>query len=619
MNKSTNRIALALLSLTVFLGSTNCGALAQDDLNLGIGDTPTKAETARPINIPVRSPSQNSGTPGVNATMSEVRHNAVREFDQFKAPSSEKGIGRVDQQNKEAEELFSKGMYQDALILWQKAYGDSIEMKYSEGQGIALTGMCRVYGSQGKFVKARYLGENAVEVLSAIQAQTLLGKARLALAQAYTGLDNHVWAAKQLDAALALIVGQADKEPLEAASVLRMSGGLLLQHRKLKEAIQFFQHSAKYSEAGGDLDAALWMRTRISAILTEVGFYVAAFEEAQKAVAISDRIKDSRARITALSSLGNTQYVLGEYRNARNTYEEAYQLAKKLDPKADMSKEGKAYLLMGFAFSLVATGDTELASRYLNQLVPYFEKEGKYYHHAESVNALGILSASNVDSYKALPLFAQARDLQVYIKPIQPGMQVMILRNLAAAEFRIGKYREAYTHLKSALPIFAKNEGKLEMQRLQTFVSLAEIALKIGEVENCEKYLTDAFSLGESLKDDASLWRAYTLRAHLELTRKEADKAQVSLKSALSHFRSPQAGYFPNVELLRFPSTRREFGLQLAALVASQRMAEHALLVAEQLKEEQFIATWVRKGAKVRPEDESVYLDLMKQRAHLHA
>lgn len=628
MNKPIFRVALVLVSATVFASSTNCGALAQDDLGLGVNQSKPAAprthatrqarpnRTARPGTH--QSPA-NRANSGAGATMSEVRQDVVRELERLATPQTPDAQHKIDVINKEAEDLFQKGMYQDALLRWQKAYGESIETKYSEGQGLALTGMCRVYVSQGKYVKARHLGENAVEVLAAINSRTLLGKARIALAQAYTGLENHVWAAKQLDAALELIVSNADKEPLEAADILRMSGGLLLQYKKVKEAIQFFQGSAKYSEQGGDLASALWMHTHVASILTELGFYVAALEEAQKAVVISERIKDPRAKITALSSRGNIEYVLGEFYNARLTYDEAFQIAKTLPPKGDMSKEGKAYLLMGYAFALVATGDDELASRYLNQVIPFFEKEGKYYHQAESVNAMGILKANAGEAYKALPLFAQARDLQTFIKPPQPGMHVMILRNMAACEFRLGKPRESFQHLKTILPFFEKHKDRLQMQKAQVNVSLAEVSMKLGDIASAETYLNDAITLGETLKDDSSLWRAYTLRAHLALIKKENDKAKEYLKTALSHFRSPQAGYFPNAELLRFPSSRREFGLQLAALVASQGMTEHALLVAEQLKEERFISTFMRKGATVKATDKDVYEDLMRQRAHLHA
>ncbi|MGD9681800.1 MAG: hypothetical protein AB7W16_11510, partial [Candidatus Obscuribacterales bacterium] len=306
MNKPIIRVALVLVSATVFASSTNCGALAQDDLGLGVNQSrPAAARThttrqAKPARTTRsgahHSPAGASG--GAGATMSEVRQDVVRELERLATPQTPDAQHKIDVINKEGEDLFQKGMYQDALLRWQKAYGESIESKYSEGQGTALTGMCRVYVSQGKYVKARHLGENAVEVLAAINSRTLLGKARIALAQAYTGLENHVWAAKQLDAALDLIVSNADKEPLEAAGILRMSGALLLQYKKIKEAIQFFQASAKYSEQGGDLDSALWMHTHIASILTELGYYVAGLEEAQKAVVISERIKDPRAKTT---------------------------------------------------------------------------------------------------------------------------------------------------------------------------------------------------------------------------------------------------------------------------------------------------------------------------------
>lgn len=557
---------------------------------------------------------------GGNAKLQEVRQENVQEL--MKLVNTEKtgsALERVNKMNAMAEKFFKEGNTHEALIRWQDAYGESIEMKYADGQGKALIGMCKVALQQGKWVRAKQLGENAVEVLSAINAQTDLGRARVALAQAYFGLENPVWAAKQLEMALKSLVGQANADPLEASTVLNLAGTLLLQNGKHKEAITFFHQSSQYLEQGNSLQMALVLRIKISTLMTELGWYVAALEEAQRGISIAEKIPDKRAKISALCSLGNAQFVLGDYRDSKASYQKAYDMAKSLGKNEPMSKEGKAFLMMGYAFSLASTGDTESATKIFKDLTPFFEKSSSFYHFAEIQNALGVAEATSGDVFKSVPYFEKAMEFQGLIKPEQPKMQILIASNLACAKFRAGKIKEALDHYNTFLPMLDKNPERFGVLAPRTYIALAELSMKMADPIATSKYLNKGMELAKKFSDDSCLWRAYTLSAKMNVANNVPDKAKEDLKAALSHFRSPQAGFYPSPESLGYPTTRRDFAHQLIVLVASQGMSEQALLAAEQLKEEQFNNIWNQKDADVKQVDESVYRDLLKQKAHLHA
>jgi len=628
MIKSRKQSVFGLAAL-LMLGGTASGASAQD---LGLDDSLT--QIARPISSGKTGASgarvQNEDPmalwPGGKlgkAKMVEVEPETFKEAKKFAAelqqtPENEAKVKRL---NAKADNSFKIGRYNDALLQWQEAYGLSVEMKYSEGQGRALTGMCKVYLTQGKWVKAKQLGENAVEVLSGINDHNNLGRARVCLAQAYFGLENPLWAVKQLELAMKHLVEQPNADPLEAAALMRLSGGLLLRSNKTVDAIRFFQETARYLEEGKDMSGALQMRAQISSLMNEVGFYVAAKEEADKAVTLAKNSGNDRAMVSALAVLGNSQYVLGEYTDALQTYERAYKTAGKLDDKV-LSREGRANLLMGFAFSLIACGENDRAEKMIEGIIPYFEKNSKYYAQTECLNAMGMLVAGRGEPYKAFPYFQRALDAQNMIKPAQPRILYMIYQNMAAAEYAGGKYREASTHLKAILPLFERDQKMRASQPLvvlRTLTSLAEVSLKLSDPEMARDYAERAVELGTKFSDDASLWRAYTILAQVELGQKEIEKAKIALENAQSHFRSPQAGFFPTIEHFEFVSSRKSLGQQLIALVASQGMTEKALLAAEQLKEEQIINTWIRKGVPVKDEDKDVYMDLVNMRAHLHA
>jgi tetratricopeptide (TPR) repeat protein len=119
-------------------------------------------------------------------------------------PQVEKTPGMIEQVAKleeEGEKCYNRKEYDKAIDKWQQAYGLSLEMNYPEGEGRALTHMCKVYFERGNVIKAKELGENAIELLFNSGDKKSLARARVALAQAYFGLglpqlagDQLVWA-----------------------------------------------------------------------------------------------------------------------------------------------------------------------------------------------------------------------------------------------------------------------------------------------------------------------------------------------------------------------------------------------------------------------------------------
>ena len=131
----------------------------------------------------------------------------------------------------EGENLFKQRLLEKALAKWQEAYGLSLEMKYSEGEGRALTNMGRIFIERGQFVKAKYMGENAIEVLAGVSDKKALGRAHLYLAQAYFGLDNPVWAGEQLDQAMKAFSADAGNNAADTAKVMAIAANVLLKMR----------------------------------------------------------------------------------------------------------------------------------------------------------------------------------------------------------------------------------------------------------------------------------------------------------------------------------------------------------------------------------------------------
>ena len=548
---------------------------------------------------------------GTEAVIKEL----LKQTDLQQTPQS---IEKMTELDKKGEAYFKQHLFSQALTAWQEEYGMSLDLKYSEGQGRSLTNMCRIYVEQGQWVKAKYLGENAVEVLAAVHDDKALARARVALGQAYFGLDNPVWAVQQMDAALKVLTGTSLTDPEEASSVMYLCGQLCVKFNKPKEAIRFFQQGASYSMQMNDYARMVAVRTAVVASMIDLGWLVAALEESESMVSQTRSIKkdtDSYV-IPALQCLANAQYAACEYANAKQTYEQCYSLLAKVSAKS-FSEVARANLDQGYAFSLSATGDLDQARQYLLKALPTFSAKSNSLDEAQVLNGLGVIETIDGQPGKALNYFQQASEYMALVNSKMPKMSAILLQNMAIAEYRTGAFRSARSHLDGALTAMSKAGESVIQGRLRQ--AEGEVEFKSANLTGAEAKATKAIQLAEKIKDDACLWRSNTLMAKIQLAQGNAEAAKESLKSALSYFRSPQAGDFPSADSLQFPTTREDMAANLITLMASQGMTEQALLAAEQLKEEGFISEWLRRGGQVKPEDRDVYSELVTQRVHIHA
>ncbi len=552
------------------------------------------------------------------AAVPAAAENAIRTIPVIDIPQTAESIDKVRKLEAEGEKLFNQKLIDKALAKWQEAYGMSIEMKYGEGEGRALTNMCRCYLDRGDWTKAKYLGENAIEVLGNSKDPRSLGHARVALAQAYFGLGNNESAGQQLASAIKAMTGSEGADSVEAGRLMNLAGNLLMRYDKMKEGAQFIQQAAIYYAQGGDTADAIRDHLIVASILEQYGWYTASLEESQKAVNVAKNSTgdNTASLITAMSSLANGQYVLCEFTTARRTYEEV--LALMVKPlKPPLSALARANVMIGYAHCLAATGDLDLARQTFEKCITVFKAAAASTAQAQAWNGLGIAEEGQGNHTKAIASLTQALELQSVVRPPNPRMQLAILHNLAFADARAGLNSDARGHLQAALTILKKFKDPVFEDR--TYCALAEVYFRLADAQAADASVRKAIELGLAINDDASLWRDYVIKAKLELALGEQDKAKESLSSALSFFRSPQAGAFPSPDRLSFPSTREDLGEQLVALVARMGMAEQGLLAAEQLKEESFSNDWLKRGVQLKLEDRDVFHDLSTERAHLHA
>ncbi len=527
-------------------------------------------------------------------------------------------LERVKKLEKEGQKFYDQKLFGQALSVWQEGYGLAMDMKYAEGQGRALTNMAKIYVDQGQWIKAKHLGENALEVLGTAGNEVALAQARVVLAQAYFGLDNPVWALQQLDQALrALNNGQlADAE--EGSRIMYLCASLAIKFGKAKDAVKFFQQGAEYSYQKGDIAKAVQVRAAVVNSLIDLGWFVAALEEANKLLSVAKSSpKDSNVfQVTAYQAIGNAQYSACEYAAARSSFETALAMMSKLDSK-QVNEIARANIEEGYGFVLSACGDYDLARTMLLKAVSVLKAKNETLAVAQIYNALGVVELNDGQTGKAITYFQQALDYHAVITPKSPRLNAITMANLGCAEGRAGSFRDAKNHLTGAINAMGKQVDK--QAKAKILQALSEISLKASDLTNAESYAKQAIEISTKINDDSNLWRAYTMLSKLQGIKGEVEPAKESINSALSYFRSPQAGDFVSAESVSYPTSREDMAALLVQQLAAQGLTEPALVTAEQIKEENFISEWNRKGAQVKPEDRDVYIELATQRARLHA
>lgn len=542
-------------------------------------------------------------------------------------PQTAETIDKLKKFEAEGEAAFQKHDLDKALSKWQEAYGLSKEMRSSEGEGRALTNMCRLYYDRGQLVRAKELGENALEVLNNSSDQKAIARARVAMAQVYFKQDNHALAGQLLEMAMKSYAELGVDDAPDAAKVMNLAGNLLANTGKLKESIPFFQNSASYYGKAGDYANEISMRTAIAAMYQELGYLVAGEEEANQALTSALNSKDPALVVGALATLANCQYNLGEYENALQKYDMAMATQVKLADQLAV-----AQFQAGYGSTLSALGELESAKKYLENACTILKTKGNALSQATLLNSLAIVETQLSQYQSAFQHFQQAMEMQAIATPRRPKLNVIIMQNLAYARARSGDNRGA----KQTLTAILTNFKKLDNQFLEgrTYAALGEICLTLKETAAAESFIKQGIAISEKVHDDASLWRNYTNLAQVYITQAQIPQAQPltqqqlqqqqqqikdTLNSAVSFIRSPQAGNFGSPESLNFPSSREDLSYKLVSLLVGQKMAGTAYSVAAQLKEESFITDWKRSQGIVKAADQEIYNDLYKQRIHIHA
>lgn len=556
---------------------------------------------------------------GKNVTRAKNAGNKVDNDDILKEifaltakPQTQENMDHLFNLEKDGQALLDKGENAKALVKFQEMYGLCKELKYGDGEGRSLERMATIYLSKGDKTRAKGLIENAMEVLSDSADKKSMGRVRVTASRVYLSLDNPLWALRQLDLAMKDFSTASLTDHEEAARAMVLAGDLALKVDQAKEAVKFYRAAANYYGQAGDRINEVNISNMVAGMLQESGFLVAALEEAQKAVLSARQAKDNALLAASLTQLASCQFGLCEFMNARKSMDEMFAL--------DLGKQpvtAWAVALEAHAYSMASTGDYETAKTLLDKCWAIWKQGGSSIHKAQVLNALGVLNTKSGKYTEAIEQFRQAIDAASVITPRQDKFSLRITQNLASALSLSGQSRVARLDLENALRTMSKAKKPDQLLLGQIYASLGEICLQLKEISQADAYVRKSIEVSSKINDDATLWRDYVNLAKIQIGMQQPPVE--SLTSAASHFRSPQAGEFHSCELNIFPASRQDMACDLVSLLISNHMTDQALITAEQIKEENFIANWQCQGGEVKSTDRELYQDLVHERAHLHA
>ncbi|RKS03513.1 tetratricopeptide repeat protein [Flavobacterium sp. 102] len=224
-----------------------------------------------------------------------------------------------------------------------------------------------------------------------------------------------------------------------------------------------------------------------------------AFFYAQKAVNLSEKIKYNNGLANGYINQGNTNIILGNYKEARNAFEKAKNTFEKLlkdDEKNKSIKNGlaRSYASLGVIFSQESNYYAALEN-YQKALHIYQEIDQKN-SVSKAYNNIGVVYKSQGNKIKALEYFEKALKIQKEIgEPTVP----VTLTNIGVIHFEQNNLTKAISYYNQAEKIFKYSDNLRGYALLNNY--LGDYYKKQNNLAKAIVYYNQALTMYESLQN----------------------------------------------------------------------------------------------------------------------
>ncbi len=391
-----------------------------------------------------------------------------------------------------AERFLANGMSLAAEGEFQRARREARAQQNRDGERRALVGLARV-----KYVKGQYS-----------QALPLLQQAeRLAAA------------------------------PVERGPILSVRGLVWLEQGDYRRAHQALRLGASFLQQGDFEQRAALQQTRIG-LGRALGF-LGWYDRALQTLEIARRTTtDNQQRQVALQAIADVQFDLGQYTEARDTYQRALTA-----PGTGRDRLRRAQILARLGQTEQVLGNLTAAEALYQEALGQIRGLGAWSQQVFALNFLGQLAAERGDAARALAFFQQAQGT------------------------------------------FSSSGG---VGRVETLLNLGRYYLQQGQSARALEFFNEALLWAEKNGDRIGIVRSRSGIGEAHLERGDNRRAVTALEASLSEFEALRPGLRDSQKVSLFETQRQTYRLLQKVYIRQNKPAE-ALVAAERGRARAFV------------------------------
>jgi CHAT domain-containing protein/Tfp pilus assembly protein PilF len=377
----------------------------------------------------------------------------------------------------------------------------------------ALYGMSLVHWRRHDEIKrAEYLRD-------AVRAKPELWEALMELAsfRAYQGAIHEEL--KGLEELLRALQAGGDVE--RAARVLTRIGDVHLETQDYARAMDYFRRSTELASEVGDSKTQLLAAARVGIVHKQQGRYREALQSYDAALVVSREIGDRQSEGRMLGLIADMHAELADYPEAIASFSEAIVIAREA---SDRGSEAQQLASLGSVYT--ALGENDKALEHLDRALRLARDLGDRGIEQEFLSNLGLVHEREGELEKALEAYAEsARIAKGQGDRKAEATRLGYSGNLHA---RLGDSAQALRHYEQGLAI-AREIGTVAVEA-EISNDLGGLQLKLGDIAKSIELHQRALSIGETTRNLPIVWRAEAgLAAALE--------RQGETAAALDHYR----------------------------------------------------------------------------------
>jgi tetratricopeptide (TPR) repeat protein len=295
---------------------------------------------------------------------------------------------------------------------------------------------------------------------------------------------------------------------------------ILHEEERPREAVEAYRHAAEAFRAAGELESQAHALNDEGVVHLRLGDLSKAKERLEEALAIREKLNETKGILHALNNLVRVEHQEGRYVEAARLNERAFALQEKLG-----DRKGAASSCANVGVAYANLGDIERALAYQRRAVESFLALGDLLDAASVLNTMGMVYKNLGDFERSRRVHREA--LRLYESSGEPWGAAHTLASLGSLHAAWGGTRRAEGYYLRSLRA-AERLGERSSEAL-VYGRLGQLALDRGDPEGAERRFRDALDIAEALENkrdtEASLRGLFSALA----ARGDADPEEMSV------------------------------------------------------------------------------------------